>query len=209
MRRVLPLLIACLWFCDLLGQVLVPVADPAAALETYAKVASVYKTISASYSQEKEVPYMAVPLMSYGLFYANDSEQYRWEQSDPEHYILILSSESAHVFEDGEWKSKDLGRNKQYTFISQILSAMVSGEIQDSGFTVECRENDTLLEVTMTPIDKRVRNFVGRIVCTARKSDYLLERIVMTDANGSLTTITFAGQQADLALDDHIFKPAK
>lgn len=191
-----------------IGQELTPVQDTRVAIEKFASRASQYSTIRADFEQTREIPFLQEPATSRGVFYTSGQESYRWEQTDPESYILVIDKETVHSYSsDGSWQSKSTG-NVQYAFISKLLGSLVAGDLNDSrDFEVSCVENQELLQVLMIPQKNRVRSFVDSISCTVRKSDYLLERIVMKDSEGYATTITFTEQQANVELADNLFKP--
>ena len=194
-------------YLSALGQELMPVQDTRVAMEKFASRAGQYSTIRADFEQTREIRFLQEPAASSGVFYTSGQESYRWEQTDPESYILVIDKETVHSYSDGSWQSKNTD-NVQYAFISKLLGSLVAGDLNDSrDFEISCVENQELLQVLMIPQKNRVRSFVASISCTVRKSDYLLERIVMKDSEGYATTITFTEQQSNVELADNLFKP--
>ena len=201
-------IISLLFSGSLVAQKFTPCDNPEQAMQAYVDRGSQMETLQTDFTQSKTLPYLVEPLITSGKFYASRSEDFRWEQQSPEEYIMILTAEHAHILEGGKWSTKDLKRNRQFGFVSQLLGALVTGTMPDDGsFSTNCEENESQLRIELFPADKRIASYISRIVCTARKSDYLLEEIVMYDAEENTTTITFANQLANAQVESRLFEP--
>jgi len=192
------------------GQDFVRVEDEAQVLQQYSSAVSNLNSIRASYTQELAAPYLSKPVSSTGLFYYTEPSSFRWEQTTPEKYILVLRKDEAFVYENGKWKNFDSNKQRQFQFTTQLMMMLVSGRVEESGmFRIECYQNSDYLKINLIPRDKKVASYISSISCLARKSDNLLDSLEMQSADSTVTTITFRDQIGNANIPGELFEPEK
>lgn len=194
----------------LFAQEFEEVPDPTEMIATYLKTAKSIQSIESKLVQEKHASFLAVPLISEGAFYSQGSERLRWELNGKSPYVLIVNGKEAFTFSDEKWHTHDLAKDRRMAILSQFITAIVSGEmIESDEYTRRYFRSSDVIKIEFVPVQERMRKYIAKLTVLLRRSDQLLEGLIMQDKNGDKTVLKFHDQKINSTLAPELFSPNK
>ncbi len=179
MKYLLTLILFC--FCTVSGQ----------AQEVEGESVRV-ESVQADFTQEKQLPILARPIISTGHFVFQAPDSLRWEYFAPIHTVLLMHDGDTRKFiqHDGQFtEEQGMGVDSMQIVLEEITS-WLDGQITDTPtFQVQSHENDLIV---LTPRNEALAKIIARIELKLLGSSGLMESVTLFEGPGSFTRMVFS-----------------
>ena len=107
------------------------IKDPSKLIEQINLSSAKTNTITADFSQVKEMSFLEEKAISSGKFYFEKEKKLRWEYTEPFSYAIILNNDRLRIIDEGKSKDFEAGSNRMFLEISNIMTGMVNGTLAE------------------------------------------------------------------------------
>jgi outer membrane lipoprotein carrier protein len=184
-----------------------PVKDPSSLIEQVGLFSQKTTSITADFTQVKEMSFMEEKVTSSGRFYFQKEKQMKWEYTEPFAYAIILSGDRIRIIDEGKIKDFDTGSNRMFLEISQVMTGMVNGTLLNSDqFIASWFEAPGYYKAELEPTGPMMKDYLTRIELKLNKSDYSVDELKMFEASGDYTLITFRNNKLNETIPADIFR---
>lgn len=183
-----------------------PVSDLEGFKKQFAKAAQQTQSVKSDFVQEKHLSLLADKIVSKGKFWFKKENRVRMEYASPTYYLMIINGKNVRIKDARTDKSISTGGNKLFEQISRITADCVQGNVlNNADFTTKVLENGTQYLLQLTPVAKGMKQFFSRIELLVDKKDLNVAKIVMHEASGDRTEMTFIKRELNAAIPDEMF----
>lgn len=163
------------------------------ALALEAEQASIYvESVRADFTQEKQLPILARPIISKGQFAFQAPGSLRWEYFSPIHTVLLMDAGRTRKFvqRDGKFTEEHGMGVDSMQIVLQEITGWLDGEITDTAtFQVQSKENDLII---LTPKEEALAKIISRIELKLLGKTGLMESVTLFEGPGSFTRMVFS-----------------
>jgi len=170
------------------------------------------QTITASFSQTKEISLVKTPLLSSGLVKFKRPAQIYWHYSKPELMEVALDGKTIWMYSPGSAQAEkySFGRSKRMAQSLDPLLAIFQktlGQLTET-YTIfyEGLEADRLHRFHLQPREEKVQKFLSRLDLGVDKISGAIIRFKMVEANGDCLTLDFKNLKINAPLTDDDLK---
>jgi outer membrane lipoprotein-sorting protein len=151
-------------------------------------------SVSARFTQKKQMPILARPLVSEGCFYFQQPDSVRWEYFSPVHSVMLMHKGNARRYIKGDkgFVEDPSARMPAMRIIFQEITAWSRGEFdKNKSFKAELKPGKAA-KIILTPKDKGLADMIRRIEITlsAEKAG-AIKTILIVEGEKSSTTMEF------------------
>ena len=167
--------------------------------ETIAKIESAHKglsTLKANFTQEKHSTMFVEPLVQKGTVSYAAPSSLSWEYTSPQPMTIQFDNGSTTMTMDG----KKLPANKALGELGKLIVRTLNGDnlVDGKDFVVSYEKNSkSQIIVVLKPVNKRMRLFCSQMEVTLDAKTYLADKVVMHEASGDKTSITFTKKRVN------------
>jgi outer membrane lipoprotein-sorting protein len=184
-----------------------PVNDPSKLIEQINLASAKTSTITADFTQVKDMSFLEEKAISSGKFYFEKEKKLRWEYTEPFSYAIILNNDRIRIMDEGKSKDFDAGSNRMFLEISNIMSGMVNGTLLNSPeFTTTWSEAAGYYLAKLSPSGTAMKDYLTRIELKLSKEDLTVEEIKMFEKSGDYTQISFRNKKLNETIPAEIFR---
>lgn len=184
-----------------------PVKEPSKITEQINQASSKTSTITADFTQVKEMSFMEEKITSVGKFYFEKENLMRWEYTEPFNYAIILNGERIRIIDEGKMKDFDTGSNRMFMDISRVMTGMVNGTLlTGKEFTTSWLEGDSYYKAILVPAGSMMKEYLTRIELRLNKTDFSVDELKMYERSGDYTIITFRNKKLNETIPSEIFR---
>ena len=184
-----------------------PVKDPANLINQINQVSAITNTITADFTQIKEMSFLEEKVTSSGRFYFQKEKQMRWEYTEPFTYAIILNGERLRIIDEGKSKDFEAGSNRMFLEISEVMTGIVNGTLMTSSeFTTSWFETAGYYLAELIPTGATMKDYLVRIVMKVSKQDFTVEELKMFERSGDYSQITFRNKKLNETIPADIFR---
>ena len=185
----------------------IPVKDPDKLIEQVNQFSRNTISITADFTQVKEMSFMEEKVISSGKFYFQKEKKLRWEYTAPFEYAIILNDDRIRIIDEGKSRDFDAGSNRMFLEISEVMTGMVNGTLLNSNkFSVAWSEAADYFKADLFPNDAMMKDYLVRIELKVSKLDYSVEELKMFEKSGDYTQITFRNKKLNEIIPAEIFR---
>ena len=163
-------------------------------------------TITAGFTQEKEMNILEEKIYSAGKFYFKKEKLLRWEYTQPYTYIIVINNERISIRDEKKTSQFDT-RNKVFGEVNKIIVGSIRGtllnDVQD--FRASYSDGKTAWIVTLVPLSAGLKGSLSQITLWFDKKDYSVSKLEMAENTGDHTTITFTDKRFNEPIPDEKF----
>jgi outer membrane lipoprotein-sorting protein len=183
------------------------VKDPSKLIERINLFSQKTTTITADFTQVKEMSFMEEKVMSAGRFYFKKDKQLRWEYTEPFKYVIILNSDRMRIIDEGKSRDFEAGSNRMFMEISAVMTGMVNGTLLNSSqFNTTWSEAALYYKAELIPTGTTMKDYLARIEMKINKEDYSVEELKMFERSGDYTQIIFSNKKFNETIPAEIFR---
>ena len=183
------------------------IKDPSKLIEQINQASAKTNTITADFSQVKEMSFLEEKAISSGKFYFEKEKKLRWEYTEPFSYAIILNNDRLRIIDEGESKDFEAGSNRMFLEISNIMTGMVNGTLLNSPqFTTTWSEAAGYYLAELIPNGTDLKDYLARIELKLNKQDFTVDELKMFEKSGDYTVITFRNKKLNETIPVEIFR---
>jgi hypothetical protein len=126
-------------------------------------------TFSANFVQTREVPGFGTPLVSHGNMSYDKVKGFRWEITQPYHYLFEMDGKQAHEeLPDGSKRDLDPEQTPWLAAVEHIFISALSGDRSqlETYFSVDAKSTGAGDQLTLSPKPGAIANAIKRIEVT-------------------------------------------
>ena len=185
----------------------IPIPDPGNIIEQVNLFSQKTNTITAHFTQEKEMSFMEETVTSSGKFYFQKEDFLRWEYTNPFSYAIILSGGRIRIIDEGKRSDFETGSNRMFMEISEVMTGMVNGTLlQSDRFRSGWFETPGNYVVKLTPNDAMMQDYLTSVELKVDKADYSVDEVKMFEKSGDFTRILFTEKKFNETIPAEIFR---
>jgi outer membrane lipoprotein-sorting protein len=165
-------------------------------------------SIQCDFTQEKHLTILQDKITSSGKFTFKKENQLRWEYTSPIKYLIILSNNRVYIKDEGKSNQYDLGSNKTFREINNIMTGAVQGNLlqDDTKYKPSFYENNKNFLVILNPTDKAVKDFIKSIHLYFDKKSLSVIMIKLVENSDDFTLIEFKNRKQNIPVSADMFK---
>lgn len=163
-------------------------------------------SLSANFTQEKSSSLFTDKVVQKGKLNYKSPKQLRWEYTSPKAMTVIFSNGKVLLKTE---KGTTSNPNKMLGEMGNMIINTINGSFlkENSDFSTRYYKNKGgQYVVVLTPVNKKIKTYYKSISITLSNSTFLADKVVLTEVNGDITTITFSDKKANTTLSDSLFK---
>ncbi len=178
----------------------------ATALRTKVKTrAEAVTTVLSDFTQYKHLDFLSDDIVSQGQLAFKAPSLVKWEYTKPFAYSVLFKNETLYINDDGNKSNMDVGSNKIFKQLNQLITASIRGDMFDEDeFNIKYfKINDSSL-VYFLPKDERLSNFIKAFHLSFNANGDVTE-VKMIEPSDDYTQIKFTERVVNKTLSDAVF----
>lgn len=181
--------------------------DPGTLIAQITSFSQKTTSITADFTQVKEMSFMEEKVTSTGKFYFQKENLMRWEYTEPFSYAIIVNGERIRIIDEGKQKDFDAGSSRMFREISSVMTGMVNGTLLTDGrFAASWLEAPGYYKAQLVPGNTAMKDYLSSIELKLNKSDYSVEELKMVEKSGDYTVISFKNKKLNATIPPEIFR---
>lgn len=210
MKKLASIMVICLMAISAFGQSKSEVEITGTQLDEMKKSVSMVhqklKTLSANFVQEKESSLFTEKVTQKGKFCYQAPMQLRWEYTSPKAMILIFNKEGMTI-KSGEEISKK--NDKMIGEVESMIISILDGKNfnNEKDFTInyyfDKKTNHPIVQ--LIPKNKKIKASFKKIRIVLNNKNHLADQVILEEASGDVTTITFSDKKINGELPEDCF----
>lgn len=181
-------------------------SDEANALKVSIKQqADATTTITSDFTQYKHLDFLSDDIESKGKLAFKAPDLVKWEYVTPFSYSLIFKDNTLYINDDGNKRHMDVGGNKIFTQLNQLITASIRGILfDDDQFNISYFKQNGNSLVHFIPKDAQLAEFIKAFHMTFNPTGEVIE-VKMIEPSDDYTQIIFSGRETNQSLSDALF----
>lgn len=182
----------CLFTLNALSQDKKPLESESVIKNKLIKQANETSSIITPFTQKKYVSYMKEPQYSKGIFYYQQENKMRWEQTSPFKYVLLMSNGKIRIKEKGKEK-KVLASDKMTSQVNTLMLGMINGSIfhskKDFYFKYSSYKGHYI--IILTPKSRQLKSRFKSIELIFSSKTIRLKTLTLNEKSGDKSVMNF------------------
>ncbi len=189
----------------LLAQVPMTNAEATALRSKVKDQAKATRTISSDFIQHKHLDFLSNDIESKGTLAFKAPNIVKWEYTTPFSYAVLFKDEKLYINDNGSKSDMDLGSNKVFKQLNQLITASIRGDMfDDSAFEIRYffeKENSL---VHFMPKDQQFAAFIKAFHIRFNATGEV-EAVKMIEPSDDYTQIVFSNRKQNQPIPDAVF----
>jgi outer membrane lipoprotein-sorting protein len=183
-----------------------PVSDPDKIRAALKRASSTATSIQTEFHEEKFLTVLKEPIKSSGVFYYQKNDKMRWEQRNPVSYVILINGDRFRVQEAG--KEKNVGQaGRMAVQVRELMMGLVNGDFQDNkAFKQTLSENVLHYQVTLVPLNKRLKSIYSKIDLVFGKNTLRLKELTFYQKDGDRSVMKFTNEKINQSIAETLFE---
>ena len=188
-----------------LAQTFKPVLNSEKILNELRKSSRLTNSIQADFHEEKHMAVLKESEKSSGVFYYKKNDKMRWEQQSPFKYIILINGDKLRIQDAG--KEKNVGSaSRMAAQIKELMIGLVNGDFQENkSFKQTITESPDAYQVTLIPVNKRMKNVYSKINLLFSKSTLRLKELSFFEKSGDKNIMKFQNEKINQSIAESVF----
>lgn len=163
------------------------------------------ETITADFVQYKHLDFLSNDIESEGKMAFKSPNTVKWEYVKPDAYSVLFKNETLFINDDGNKSNMDMGSNKVFKQLNQLIFASIKGDMFDAlEFEISYFKTAGDNEVHFNPKDKQLSEFIESFQITFNTKGEVQE-VKMLEPSDDYTKIVFSNRTMNQTLSDAVF----
>ena len=163
------------------------------------------ETITSDFIQYKHLDFLSNNIKSEGKLAFKSPNVVKWEYVKPFAYSVLFKDEKLFINDNGNKSDMDMGSNKIFKQLNQLITASIKGDMFDSSeFDVLYFKNDTNSEVHFTPTDEQFSEYI-KVFHINFNNKGEVQEVKMIEPSDDYTQIIFSNRNTNKPLSDEVF----
>ncbi|CAZ96202.1 outer membrane lipoprotein carrier protein LolA [Zobellia galactanivorans] len=180
--------------------------DEATALKAKVKTrAEAITTVMSDFTQYKHLDFLSDDIVSQGQLAFKAPNLVKWQYTKPFAYSVLFKNETLYINDDGNKSNMDVGSNKIFKQLNQLITASIRGDMfDDNEFNIKYfKINDSSL-VYFLPKDEQFAKFIKAFHLSFNANGDVTE-VKMIEPSDDYTQIKFTDRVVNKTLSDAVF----
>ena len=205
-KKYTTILLICLFTLSAFSQDKKPLENETVIKNKLVKKAKETSSIISPFTQEKHVSYMKEPQHSKGIFYYQQENKMRWEQTTPFKYVLLMSNGKIRIKEKGKEK-KVLTTDKMTKQVNTLMLGMINGSIFHSKkeFYFKYSYYKGHYIVVLTPKSRQLKSRFKSIELIFSSKTIRLKTLTLNEKSGDKSVMKFFNSKFNEKIKESIF----
>lgn len=179
-----------------------------AVIEMVNNAAAKINTLHCSFVQTKSLQMLNDKFSSEGEMYYKKSNMLRWEYKKPYTYLFVLNADNVLMQSSTTKNNISVAQNKVFQQIANIMVSSVTGKCLSDGSSFEStilQAKDGQYVASLKPLRKEMKQMFANIYLYFNRQQNMVEKVVMTEANGDSTVIELKVVSINKSIDEKLF----
>lgn len=165
-------------------------------------------SIQSSFKQTKEMKLLKENIVSTGMFYYKKENKIRIEYQKPYTYLVILNNGQMSITDNyGKKTNIKTSNSKSMKAMNGIMIDCMNGNIfNNKDFKSQINENSKEYSIVLTPMTSEMKSMYQQINVFFDKSQLKIQKLVLKELNGDITTMNYSQTQTNVNINDQLFK---
>ncbi|SDD63278.1 outer membrane lipoprotein carrier protein [Pricia antarctica] len=162
-------------------------------------------TITSDFTQYKHLDFLSDDIESKGKLAFKVPDLVKWEYVEPFSYSIIFKDNTLYINDDGNKSNMDVGGNKIFTQLNQLITASIRGDLfDDDQFDISYFKKDRNSLVSFTPKDAQFAEFIKTFQMIFNPAGEVIQ-VKMIEPSDDYTQIVFSSRKTNQPLSDADF----
>lgn len=181
-------------------------SDEADALQANVKAkAFSTKTITSDFTQYKHLDFLSNDIESKGELAFKAPDMVKWQYISPFAYTVLFKDEKLFINDNGNKTNMDLGSNKLFKQLNQLITASISGDMFIAEeFDIAYFKEKKKYIVHFSPKDVQFSEFIKSFHITFSELGEVME-VKMIEPSDDYTHIIFSNRIENQSIPDAVF----
>lgn len=167
--------------------------------------AAITETITSDFVQYKHLDFLSNDIKSDGKLAFKAPDKVKWEYISPFSYSILFKDDKLFIDDGGNKNTMDLGSNKIFKQLSQLIAASISGDMFIAEeFNMEYFKKNNNYLVHFSPKDAQFSEFIKAFHMTFSQQGEVLE-VKMLEPSNDYTQIIFSNRIENQSIPDAVF----
>jgi len=169
----------------------------AAILSEVAAASASMKSFACDFRQVQVVPLLEEDVISTGKMDYRSDGRIMWKYETPKLQQIAITADKIITTSESGSKTVNLSENPMMAQVRELLLGVLSGKQFETADRFECSASESGRSVTvdMVPKPRQLKKLFSKMSFTFASSDKSIEKVVLFDADGGSTTITFTNKK--------------
>lgn len=164
------------------------------------------ETLKTDFVQQKHMSFLSQPIETSGEMLFQTPDKLLWKYTKPYVYSIIFSNNKVHINNDGTKSTVDVGNNKTFEKINQLIVGSVSGNLfDDESFSITIYKNILYNTVVLVP-KTSIKQYISQLELNFSKTDHTVVEVKLIEPSGDFTHIQFKNKKTNINLDPDTFQ---
>ena len=176
-------------------------------IDKITQAANAMRTMQCDFTQEKELSFMNDKVLSEGKMLYKQPNKIRWEYTKPLAYVFAMDGTNIFMDAGNNQTTIPARSSRLFSSMSDIIIGGVSGAglIDSPDFTAVFGVGNNDYRITLTPLQKEVKDLFDRIQLYVNKSDSRIQKVELVEKGGDKTLILLKNMQINATINDEVF----
>lgn len=176
-------------------------------IDKITQAANAMRTMQCDFTQEKELSFMNDKVVSEGKMLYKQPNKIRWEYTKPLAYIFAMDGTNIFMDAGNNQTTIPARSSRLFSSMSDIIIGGVSGAglIDSPDFTAVFGVGNNDYLITLTPLQKEVKDLFDHIQLFVNKSDSRIQKVELVEKGGDKTLIFLKNMQINATINDEVF----
>ena len=150
------------------------------------------QSMQCRFTQTKQSPLLAQTAVAQGRMSYTRPSSLRWEYTAPYDYVLVVEGDSVSMTSQGKKAPSAAWKSGVKRMTGMVMSSLNGQRLFDQRlFDISLYELSDCYRAVMKPKRKDMRRMFASITFTFNKQSLLVERVELTEGEGTTTTLQF------------------
>ena len=176
-------------------------------LDVIASTTAQTRDMECDFVQTKKIKLLNRSMVSRGHMSYRQPDKLRWEYTTPYTYVFVVNGNKVQILNNKRKDVIDVDRNKMFREIVNIMLSTVAGTClgDQSSFRTTVTSTQSEYIATLVPQKKDMRQMYANIILHFDTKAGVVNKIVMNEAKGDMTTIELRNIHKNRNLNDARF----
>ena len=176
-------------------------------LDAIASATAQTRDMECDFVQTKNIRLLNRSMVSRGHMSYCQPDKLRWEYTTPYTYVFVVNGNKVQILNNKRKDVIDVDRNKMFREIVNIMLSTVAGTClgDQSSFRTTVTSTQSEYIATLVPQKKDMRQMYANIILHFDTKAGVVNKIVMNEAKGDMTTIELRNIHKNRNLNDARF----
>jgi outer membrane lipoprotein-sorting protein len=163
------------------------------------------ETLATNFVQQKHMSFLSQPIETSGEMLFESPDKLLWKYTKPYVYSIVFSENKVHINNEGAKSTIDVGNNKTFEKINQLIIGSVSGNLfDDESFEISIYKNSHFNTAVLIP-KTSIKQYISKLELYFSKEDYTVEEVKLIEPSGDFTHIKFKNKKTNIRLEPNTF----